>query len=44
MIRERLAALGDLLEQREQVLHRADFLFVDQDVAVFEAGFMRSGS
>src|SRR5882762_1800970 len=31
---ERLAALGDLLQQRQQVLHRADFLFVDQDVRV----------
>ncbi len=30
---QRLAALGDLLEQREQVFHRADFLFVDQDVS-----------
>jgi len=36
---ERLAALGDLLEQREQVLHRADFLFVDEDVGVLEDGF-----
>src|SRR5581483_8122792 len=26
---ERTAALGDLLEQREQVLHRGNFLFVD---------------
>ena len=39
MIKQRLAALGDLLEQREQVLHRADFLFVDQDVGVLEHGF-----
>src|SRR5258708_3500016 len=31
---ERLAALGDLLQQRQQVFHRADFLFVDQDVCV----------
>jgi len=31
---ERLAALGDLLQQRQQVFHRADFLFVDQDVSV----------
>jgi hypothetical protein len=36
---ERLAALGDLLEQREQVLHRADLLFVDEDVGVLEHGF-----
>ena len=33
---EGLAHLGDLLEQRKQVLHRADFLFVDQDADVFE--------
>ena len=26
-----LAELGDLLEQGEQILHRADLLFVDQD-------------
>src|ERR1700674_4432158 len=32
---ERLAALGDLLQQWQQVFHRADFLFVDQDVRVF---------
>ena len=36
---QRLAALGDLLEQREQVLHRADLLFVDEDVGVLERGF-----
>ena len=36
---QRLAALGDLLQQREQVLHRADLLFVDQDVGVLERGF-----
>ena len=42
---ERLAALGDLLEQRKQVFHRADFLFVDQDVGVLlHATSMRSGS
>ena len=40
---ERLAALGDLLEQREQVLHRGDFLFVDQDVGVLEDGFHALG-
>ena len=28
---EGLAHLGDLLEQREQILHRADLLFVDED-------------
>src|SRR5438132_1627425 len=31
---ERLAHLGGLLEQREQILHRADFLFVDEDANV----------
>src|SRR3954469_8747669 len=36
---ERLAALRDLLKQREQVFHRRDFLFVDQDVGVFEHRF-----
>ncbi len=36
---EGLAALGNLFEQREQVLHRADFLFVDQDVSVLERNF-----
>src|SRR6202041_2801628 len=36
---ERLAALGGLLEQGEQVFHRADFLFVDQDVRIFLYGF-----
>ena len=40
---ERLAALGDLLEQREQVFHRADFLFVDQDVGVLQNGFHALG-
>src|SRR5712671_178605 len=33
---EGLAHLGGLLEQREQVLHRADFLFVDEDADVLE--------
>src|SRR6185369_16511212 len=40
---ERTAALGDLLEQREQVLHRADLLFVDQDDRVLEHGFHALG-
>src|SRR5208337_3638157 len=31
---QRLAALSDLLQQRQQVFHRADFLLVDQDVSV----------
>ncbi len=33
---ERLAELGNLFEKGKQVLHRADFLFVDQDAHVFE--------
>ena len=33
---QRLAHLGGLLEQGQQVLHRADFLLVDQDVNVFQ--------
>ena len=40
---QRLAALGDLLEQREQILHRADFLFVDQDVGVLQRHFHALG-
>jgi len=38
MIEQRLAALGDLLEQREQVLDGADLLLVDEDVGVVELG------
>ena len=38
---QRLADLGDLLEQREQVLEAADLLLVDQDVGVLEHGFHR---
>src|SRR5579863_692581 len=33
---QRLAAARDLFEHRQQVLHVADLLFVDQDVGVFE--------
>src|SRR5712672_2208436 len=33
---QRLAGLGNLLEQREKVLHGADFLFVDEDAHVFQ--------
>src|SRR5258706_7966975 len=33
---QRLAELGNLFEKGKQVLHRADFLFVDQDAHVFE--------
>src|SRR5579871_114701 len=40
---ERLAALRDLLEQRKQVLHGADLLFVDQDVSVLEHRFHALG-
>src|SRR5713101_9483090 len=40
---QRLAALGDLLQQRENVLHGADFLFVDEDVGVFLNGFHALG-
>ncbi len=35
---ERLAALGDGLQQREQVVERADLLLVDEDVGVLEDG------
>ncbi len=40
---ERLAALRDLLQQGQQVFHRADFLFVDQDVSVLERNFHALG-
>ena len=33
---QRLAGAGDLLEHRQQVLHVADLLLVDQDVGIFE--------
>src|SRR6266705_1129198 len=36
---QRLAGLGDLLQQRQQVLHRRDFFLVDEDVAVFQNRF-----
>src|SRR5882724_7845611 len=36
---QRFAALGDLLQQREHILHGADFLFVDEDVGVFQRRF-----
>ena len=39
---ERLAALGDRLEQREQVLQTRDLLLVDQHVGVLEHGLHRS--
>jgi hypothetical protein len=39
---QRLALLGDLLEQRQQVLHRRDLLLVDEDVGVLEHGLHAS--
>src|SRR5713226_812871 len=36
---QRYAALGDLLQQREHILHGADFLFVDEDVGIFQRRF-----
>ena len=36
---ERLAGLGNRLENRQQVLHRGDLLLVDQDEHVFELRF-----
>ena len=42
---ERLALLGDLLEQREELLHVRDLLLVDEDVGVVRAtASMRSAS
>ena len=35
---ERLAGAGDRLEHRQQVLHRADLLLVDQQVGILEHG------
>ena len=40
---QRTAALRDLLEQREKILHRADLLFVNQDVRILEHGFHALG-
>src|SRR6267143_1859513 len=40
---EGLAHLGGLLEQREQVLHGADFLFVNEDAHVLEHAFHAFG-
>src|SRR5207249_8106620 len=36
---QRLAHFGRLFEQRQQILHRADLLLVDQDVHVLEYAF-----
>src|SRR5207249_2372458 len=40
---QRLADLGNLFEDREQVLQRADLLFVDQDVRVLQLALHRLG-
>src|SRR5882724_694469 len=36
---QRFAALGDLLQQREHIFHGADFLFVNEDVGIFQHRF-----
>src|SRR6185503_13110481 len=36
---EGLAAAGNLLKKRQEVLHRADLLLVDQDVRIVQNGF-----
>src|SRR5271157_4150445 len=40
---QRTAALGDLLQQRKQVLHRRDFLLVDEDQRVLQNDFHALG-
>src|ERR1700733_9838977 len=40
---KRFALLGDLLEKRQQVLHRGDFLFMDEDADVFHRAFHAFG-
>ena len=40
---ERLARLGDLLEDRDEILDRRDLLLVDQDVSIFKDRFHGSG-
>ena len=40
---QRLARARDLLEQRQQVLHVADLLLVDQDVGILEHAFHALG-
>src|SRR5215218_2777603 len=40
---ERTALLGHLLQHREEVLHRADLLLVEQDLAVLEHGLHALG-
>ena len=43
MIKSGLPACGHFFEEREQVFEAADFLFVIEDVSVFELGFHRLG-
>src|SRR6185437_7847330 len=40
---EGLTAAGDLLKERQEVLHGADLLFVDQDVGIVEHDFKTLG-
>src|SRR4029077_16923599 len=40
---QRLAALGNLLKQRKDVLHGADLLFIDEDIGVLEGNFHAFG-
>src|SRR5271154_5820058 len=40
---KRLALLGNLLEKGQQVLHRGDFLFMDEDADVFHRAFHAFG-
>src|SRR5580692_9499319 len=40
---QRTAALRNLLEQRKKILHRADLLFVNQDVRILQRGFHALG-
>ena len=39
MIRSGLPHLGDLLQERKEILHAADLLFVDEDVGIFQHHF-----
>src|ERR1019366_1389600 len=40
---QRLAGAGDLLQQRQQILHVGDLLLVDQDVGIFQNHFHALG-
>ena len=40
---ERLARLGDLLKDRQEIFHIADFLFMNQQIGVFEHAFHALG-